>query len=373
MKFKRMKNIILLFLTSILYAFPLNIEGKDSKPIRLAVAGISHGHISFILNRPENGDFDLVGVFESDEELTQIVAERYELPEHLFFSDLERMLDEVKPDAVVAFGSVFSHLEVVKASAPRGMHVMVEKPLAVNMKHASRMAQLARKHDIHLLTNYETSWYPTTMQTIEMVQEENFIGKLRKAVFHHGHQGPVEIGCDRFFLDWLTDPVLNGGGAIVDFGCYGANIMTRLTSGERPVSVTAVTRQFKPDIYPEVDDEATIIVSYPESQCIIQASWNWPFNRKDMEIYGSVGSIKADDDHDMRVRGNDMPDEEQQRVTYDDVSVYDDPFAYFFDVIHGNIEVDSFGLYSLENNIQVVEILDAARESAETGKTIYFE
>jgi len=369
-----MKNDILLSLIIILFIFPLNIKGEEHKPVRLAVAGISHGHISFILNRPEKGDSELVGVFESNEELTQIVADRYKLSEHLLFSDLERMLDEVKPDAVVAFGSVFSHLEVVEACAPRGIHVMVEKPLAVNMAHARRMAELARKHDIHLLTNYETSWYPTTMKTLEMVHEENFIGKLRKVVFHHGHQGPVEIGCDSFFLEWLTDPVLNGGGAIVDFGCYGANIMTALMRGERPVSVTAVTRQFKPDIYPEVDDEATIIVSYPEAQCIIQASWNWPFNRKDMEIYGTVGSIKADNDHDMRVRRRDeMRKEEQRHLTYDDVPVYDDPFTYFFDVIQENIEVDPFGLYSLENNMQVIEILDAARKSAEKGETIYFE
>ncbi len=368
-----MRNHIFLFLIAILFVCAFKIEGQEQKPVRLAVAGTSHGHLSFILDRSDKGGFELAGVFESDEELAQLVAERFELSGDLFYSDLENMLDEVKPAAVVAFGSIFSHLEVVEACAPRGIHVMVEKPLAVNMSHASRMADLAREHGIHLLTNYETSWYSTTMKTLQMVREDNFTGLLRKTVFHHGHQGPVEIGVGKHFLDWLTDPVLNGGGAIVDFGCYGANIMTALTHGEKPVSVTAVTRQFKPEIYPEVDDEATIIVSYPESQAIIQASWNWPFNRKDMEIYGVDGSIKVDNDHDMRVRSNDMRKEEQQHVTSGDVSVYDDPFAYFFDVIKGNIDIEPFGLYSLENNMRVIEILDAARKSAEGGETIYFE
>lgn len=368
-----MRSNILFFVIAIFCVFPLDTWGQDKKPLRLAVAGASHGHLKFILDRPDKGDFELVGLFESDSKLSQIVSERYELSEHFLYSDLDIMLNEVKPDAVVAFGSVFGHLEVVEACAPRGIHVMVEKPLAVNMEHASKMADLAREHGIHLLTNYETSWYPTTMKTLQMVHEDNFVGELRKTVFHHGHQGPVEIGVGEFFLEWLTDPVLNGGGAIVDFGCYGANIMTRLTKGEKPLSVTAVTRQFKPGIYPEVDDEATIIVSYPESQCIIQASWNWPFNRKDMEIYGRTGSIKVDNDHDMRVRRGEMRDEEQRRVTYGDVPVYEDPFTYFFDVIQENIEVDPFGLYSLENNMQVVEILDAARKSAKKGETIYFE
>jgi predicted dehydrogenase len=224
-----------------------------------------------------------------------------------------------------------------------------------------------------LLTDYETSWYPSTAQSLKMVLEDNFAGSLRKVVVHDGHRGPKEIGCDRYFLDWLTDPVLNGGGALVDFGCYGANLMTALTKGEKPVSVTAVTRQFKPDVYPKVDDDATIIVSYPGSQCIIQASWNWPFSRKDMEIYGTTGYILADNKNDMRIRGEGMKTEKMQTITGNDVSVYEDPFAYFADVLKGRIEVEPYGPYSLENNLRVVEILDAARQSARKGKTVYLK
>lgn len=347
-----------------------NVDGKAQKPIRLAVAGMSHGHISFILKRPDKGDFELVGVCESNRELTNELALKYHLKPELIYADLVKMLDEVKPDAVVAFGSVFDHLAVVEACAPRHIDVMVEKPLAVNMKHAGRMAQLAKKYQIHLLTDYETSWYPTTAQCMKLALEDHFVGTLRKVVIHDGHKGPKEIGCDTYFLEWLTDPVLNGGGAIVDFGCYGANLMTALTKGEKPISVTAVTRQFKPEIYPNVDDEATLIVSYSGSQCIIQASWNWPFNRKDMEIYGTTGYLIADTKNDLRIRNAEMKAEVKQQITADMVIVYEDPFAYFADVIHGKIQVEPFGLYSLENNVRVVEILDAARQSAKTGRTV---
>ena len=91
------------------------------------------------------------------------------------------------------------------------------------------------------------------------------------------------------FLAWLTDPEKNGAGALFDFGCYGANLMTWLMNDARPVSVTAVTQRIKPEIYAKVDDEATIILEYPGAQAIIQASWNWPFDRKDMEVYGRTG------------------------------------------------------------------------------------
>lgn len=368
-----MIKFVVLVLVSVFFMLSGNAKEAKQKPIRLAVAGMSHGHISFILKRPDKGDFDLVGVCDSDTELLESLAKRYQLQPEIIYTNLDKMLDEVKPEAVVAFGSVFDHLAVVEACAPRGIDVMVEKPLAVNMKHAKRMEELAKKHDVHLLTDYETSWYPTTAKSLKMVLEDNFVGPLRKVVIHDGHKGPKEIGCDKYFLNWLTNPVLNGGGALIDFGCYGANLMTALTKGEKPISVTAVTRQFKPDIYPEVDDEATIIVSYPESQCIIQASWNWPFNRKDMEIYGSSGYVKADNKTDMRIRSAEMKAEKTEHVTASDVNVYEDPFTYFFDVIHGITEVETFGLYSLENNVRVVEILDAARKSANQGKTVFLK
>ncbi len=359
--------IVFIFLITTIGAKPAD------KPIKLAVAGMTHGHISFILGRTDKGDFELVGVFDSNSERTRQMAEKYHLSDEIIFHDMNEMLDKTKPDAVVAFGSIYDHLAVVEACAPRGIHVMVEKPLAVNMKHARRMAELAEKNNIFLLTDYETSWYPTTAKAMEMVKQENFAGTLRKVVIHDGHQGPKEIGCEKVFLDWLTDPVLNGGGAIIDFGCYGANLMTALTNGQKPLSVTAVTRQFKPEIYPNVDDDATIIVSYPESECIIQASWNWPFGRKDMEIYGDLGYILAYNRTDMKIRNGNMEAEKQEQITSDDVEVYEDPFAYFADVIHKKITVPEYGLYSLENNVEVVRILDAARESAKTGKTIVFK
>lgn len=356
-------TLILLILTSI-------VKSQDITPIRLAVAGTTHGHISFILGRPDKGDFELVGIFDTNIDRTQQLAEKYHFPKDIIYDDFVKMLDKIKPEAVVAFGSIYDHIAVVEACAPRGIHVMVEKPLAVNMAHATRMAELANQFNIHLLTDYETSWYPTTAKSMKMVQEENFVGQVRKVVIHDGHEGPQEIGCEQVFLDWLTDPVLNGGGAIVDFGCYGANLMTALTKGEKALSVTAITRQFKPEIYPDVDDDATIIVSYPESVCIIQASWNWPFGRKDMEIYGSSGTIFAKNRNDMKFRDKDMNSAKQEKVTSDDVAVYEDPFAYFADVIHKKITVPEYGLYSLKNNIEVVRILDAARESARTGKSV---
>lgn len=364
------KSVLIIILFFLLIITKTEAQSLTQKPIRLAISGMTHGHIAFILGRKDKGDFQLAGIFEPNAELAKRLSKKYNFDPKLVYSNLETMLDHVKPQAVVAFGSIFEHLATVEACAPRGIHVMVEKPLATNNDHAKRMVELAEKYHIHLLTDYETSWYPTTAKSFQLVNDSNYVGSIRKVVIHDGHQGPKEIGCEKEFLDWLTDPIQNGGGAMVDFGCYGANLMTYLMKGEEPVSVTAVTRQFKPEIYPKVDDDATIIVNYAKAQCIIQASWNWPFGRKDMEIYGESGTVFSLNNYDMKLRNGSMKAEKSIQVNARDVSVNEDPFSYFADVINGKITMTKYDPYSLANNETVVKILDAARESAKTGKTV---
>lgn len=349
-----------------------SVAAQNSQmPLRLAVVGTTHGHVPWILNRKGKNDIQLVGIYEKDTALTSRLIKEFKLKPTLFFTDLNKMLQTVKPEAVVAFGSTFEHLAAVEACAPKGIHVMVEKPLATTYAQAKKMERLAKTFNIHLLTNYETSWYPTTEKTYQLVRDSNYIGRLTKAVFHHGHEGPVKIGVQPEFLNWLTDPVQNGGGALMDFGCYGANIMTYLMKGEQPLSVTATTKNFQPAIFPKVDDEATIIVNYPSAQCIIQASWNWPFSRKDMEFYGETGYVIASDQSNLMWRNQKTTQVQKLHVGAAEVGVYTDPFTYFKDVIRGKVKVVPYSLYALENNLIVVRILEAALASSKTGKTVF--
>lgn len=364
--------ILLCFLINFLSIFKVNAQSPVATPVRIAIAGLTHDHVGGILRR-NKPDVVIAGIYEPDNELAQRYAKKYGFSAGLIYNDLGKMLDAVKPEAVAAFGSVFNHLAVVQACAPRHIDVMVEKPLATTMQQAVQMEALAKKYNIRLLTNFETSTYPATVKAYQLVNDSNYIGQIKKVVIHDGHQGPKEIGVTDAFFKWLTDPVQNGGGALMDFGCYGANLMTYLMQGGQPISVTAITQQFKPGIYPKVDDEATIIVSYPNAQCIIQASWNWPFGRKDMEVYGEKGYIVTVNNSDMRLRAQPDSTEHSRRVAATEVPVYTDPFSYLAGVIRNKIAVPENGLYALRTNMTVVAILDAAKESAKTGKTVYFK
>src|SRR5688572_7319301 len=104
-------------------------------PVRVAIAGLVHGHVGGFMRQLQGraADMALVGVYEPDAALRQAFRERYKLPEHQMFASLDDLLQRAKPEAVAAFSSTRDHRPIVEAAAARGVHVMVEKPLAVSV------------------------------------------------------------------------------------------------------------------------------------------------------------------------------------------------------------------------------------------------
>jgi predicted dehydrogenase len=334
--------------------------------VRLAIAGLVHGHVRGFLRGLNGRTVELVGIAEPDGALRAAALEQYSLPPSAGFAAVEEMLDRTRPDAVAAFTSTLDHPQVVEAAAARHVTVMMEKPLAVSVADGERIRRAARSGNIPVIVNYETTWYPGLVAAARIIKTERAGGSIRKMVAMDGHEGPKEIGVGPEFLAWLTDPVKNGGGALFDFGCYGANLMTWLMENERPRAVTAMRHQFKPAVYPHVDDEATILVEYAGAQGIIQASWNWPFSRKDFEVYAERAYAISTGPDGVRVR---VPGGKEESRTPAALPVDEgDAVSYLIAVVRGRVK--PAGRSSLENNLIVTEILAAARESAESGRTV---
>jgi predicted dehydrogenase len=336
-------------------------------PVRVAIVGVSHDHVFGLLGRPRDlGDIEIVAVVDADEELARQRMRDAGLDEELYYQDLEQALRAAKPQAAVLFGSIRAHHEQSIACANAGVHVMVEKPLATNLADARAMADAAEKAGVQLLTNYETTWYRNLHEMKRRVDAHEQ-GDIRRMVFRMGHAGPVEIGCREPFLAWLLDPFENGGGAVTDFGCYGANLATWLMNGERPVAVSCVTKRIKPRHYPEVDDDATIMIEYADAIAVVQASWNWPFNVKDAVVYGATGELSSKGDREVNGwrHGEDRPTTSRAPELPEFEA---DPFAHLAAVVRGEAKLNA--LSSVENNLLVVEVLDAARESAKTGRRV---
>ena len=357
----------------LLAAFPVLLAAQTSAaPLRVAIVGLEHGHVDgFLRSLPSHSNVQLVGVADADPALFAKYQKKYSLPETLFFRSMANMIEVRRPQAILVYTSVGEHRHAIEIAAQYGVSVMVEKPLTISLDDALAIRHTASHYHIHVMVNYETTWYASNRAAYDELHNGS-LGPVRRVVAHDGHQGPKEIGVPPEFLSWLTDPAQNGAGALYDFGCYGVDLMTWLMHGETPLTVTAVANHDKPEIYRNVDDDATIVLQYPHAQAIIQASWNWPFNRKDMEVYGANGYVITVGADKLRVRHeHDQENENAERL----ISAapleppQSDSLSYLAAVLSGRIQ-STGDLSALDTNIVVMQILDAARQSVRTGQTV---
>jgi len=372
----KMKKIFVLMLTFLTVRANAAFAAVPDSPMKVGIVGLVHDHVGAFLHGswlvPAGGildraDVQVVGIVEPNQKLFDSYAARYHLPSSLRFRSIQEMVSQAHPRAVLVFTAPSDHRRVIEECAALGVHVMMEKPLTISYKDALAIQSAAQRGHIHVLVNLETSWYASNTEAFHLLQQ-GALGPIIKTVIRDGHSGPKPIGASPEFLSFLLDPQQNGGGALFDFGCYGANLMTWLMDGEIPLSVTAVTKQLQPDLYPNVDDEAEIILNYKNAVAIVQASWNWPFGVKQMDVYGRTGYAKAIDNELIEVRKANEP-EAQMLKGKSLAAPYDDPLHYLAAVVNGEIQ-EGNSPSSLQTNIVVSEILDAARQSAQTGKTI---
>jgi predicted dehydrogenase len=354
--------LLLLLLTS------FSAYAQSDAPVRVVIVGLEHGHVDGFLHAfPRQHDAELVGIVDRDPALRAKAEQNFHLDPGMFFDSLEDAVAARHPEAVLVYTSIGEHRRVIEAAAALGLDVMVEKPLTLSVDDALAIRKTAHEHHIQVMVNYETTWYASNKALHDMI-EQGKLGEIRKVVVHDGHQGPEEIGVPPEFLKWLTDPAQNGAGALYDFGCYGADLMTWFMHGEAPVSVTAVAQTDKPGIYPHVDDDATIILRYPHAQAVLMPSWDWTFARKDTEVYGTKAYAIAVNATELKVRTSEQGAEEESTATPlmppEDTSLH-----YLAAVVRKQLNPDG-DLTGLQTNMVVMQILDAARHSAAEGKTI---
>src|SRR6202022_1344401 len=126
-------------------------------PIRVAIVGLVHGHVKgFLSALPGNQVATLVAIVEPQEALAKEYAAKYHLDAKLFYTDLEKMLVEQHPDAVLVYTTIADHRKVIEAAALHGVSSMVEKPLSSTLEDAMAIRAIARERHVKVLVNYET-------------------------------------------------------------------------------------------------------------------------------------------------------------------------------------------------------------------------
>lgn len=334
---------------------------------RLAIIGLNHDHVWGLLkDLTKEPNAELVAIADTHAGLVE-QAKTKVAADVKFYSDYVKMLDETKPDGVIVTTENDRHLEILRECAKRHIHYSTEKPMATTAADAREMERLANQAGIKVMVNYWNAWVAPTRELYHRVHD-NQLGPVQRIIVQYGHQGPKEIGVSKYFADWLYDPVKNGGGAIMDFGCYGAEWAVWLKG--RPARVSAITQKLKVDQHNPVDDDATIILDYPDGTAIIEASWDWPYSMGQVQVFGPKGSLLATrNDLFLRSPKDNAANGalEGERVALDpSAHAASNPVSYFVDCIRNNQPIED--PLSMKLNVQVMEILDAARESARTGK-----
>lgn len=348
---------------------------------KIAVVSMLHAHVWLHLGTMLKGDkVKLVGVSETLPDLigratredvipqTQNVM-RPGVPANMIFADWKKMIDETKPDLVWAFTPTNGHVDVVRYCAPRGIHVMVEKPLAATLKEALEIQALARKHNILVLTNYGSSWQ-ASQYAVKAAVESGAIGPVWRLRGMQGHNGPGDPKKSSFAA-WLADPVQNGGGVLMDFGCYLVSWSMGLKG--MPASVYATAQHIKPEMFPNVEDHALLVLNYKDGLALLEASWDLPpAQRLGNEIYGTQGSIvgsairKAGGPGAGGGRGAQQAGEPLSVTPLPPERA--EPIAYMVDHIRNKKPLD--GPSDLDFNVAVQEVLEAAKISVKTGRPV---
>jgi predicted dehydrogenase len=340
-----------------------NSEAKT----RIAIIGLDHDHVWGLLkDLAGEPEAELIAIADSHAEL--VSKAKAQVPATVkFYSDYVQILDEAKPEAVIVTTENDRHLEILRECAKRHIHYSTEKPMATNAADAREMERLASQAGIKLMVNYWNAWVASSHDLFHAVKSGE-IGPVQKIIVQYGHQGPKEIGVSQYFADWLYDPVKNGGGAIMDFGCYGAEWALWLKG--RPTRVYATAGKLKVEQHNKVDDDATIVLDYPDATATIQASWDWPYSKGQVEVFGPKGSmVAARGSLFLRSAGGRGPNAAPygESVTLSSVPrETSNPVSYFVRCIRDEKPIED--PVSARLNVQVLEILDAARESVRSGR-----
>ena len=335
-------------------------------PLRIGVLGMTHDHVWGNLRELKASPLGiLVAAADPSEELCEKVKTEYDCPQ--VFDDYDEMLATVDLDAVYVFADNLSGAELTMMAAERGLHVMVEKPMASNLDGANQMLAAARKAGVALMVNWPFAWWPQLQHAFTMAHAGE-IGQLFQTKYRSAHAGPKELGCTPHFYNWLYDAQLNGAGATMDYCCYGAALARYLLG--QPSRVNGTVGHCLKD-YITLDDNAIIVMQWPRAIAISEASWTQigHLTSYHAAIYGSEGTLVvepggkgrlllANAAHEDGIEVDVPPLPEGMRNASD----------FFLTHISQGLPID--GICSAEVSRDAQEILEAGLISAQEGRTI---
>ena len=358
----------------------MSVQDTKKKIWKFVGVDFSHMHIYGLMNQVHAcSEANLVGIADRQRNLLLPAQTSTGLSDDDLFDDFERMLDERKPDVAVICSSPDKHGDYVEKITQRGIHCLVEKPMAASLTEADRIIAVWKQSGVKLAINWPMRWYPTLVTAYRSVQE-GIIGKIQQVNYRNGNQGPGYIGRK------LTEPPPSkeslvstwfwrkpSGGIINDYIGYGTTLMTWYLNGKTPIEVNALATNLRGT---EVEDNVVAAVKYDDVFCRLEATWTsltspWeiqPQPPHGFVLVGERGSISAYDYFD-HVRVATLEHPEGYDVPCDKLlSPNNNPIEYFVDCLNKDCEPEG----PLNPDICRIgqAITEAVKISSDKGRTV---
>jgi predicted dehydrogenase len=285
------------------------------------------------------------------------------------YDDWQELLVKERPDIVICCAENAQHADVTQAAASVGAHVILEKPMAASYADALRMTEATRAAGVRLMTNWPTAWSPALREAHCRVQQGD-IGHVFQFKWRGGSLGPrKELPIEERALEWWYQKS-PGGGAFLDYCCYGANL-SRWLLGQPAESVIAMMDTLV-NTWGEADDNAVLVVRFPRAMAILEGTWSTVDHGlpRGPILYGSEGTIVGTQQEGtrgiriIRERGAEgefiagTPLQEGHRS----------PAEHLLHCLETGEPLHE--TLAPELNLQAQAILEAGRRSAETGQLV---
>ena len=330
--------------------------------LRIGIMGLSHDHVwDFLAHASTNPTVQIIAAGDADSQLRD-KAEQAGIPKT--YTDPYEMLEKNELDAVAIFGDNRSSVDYGIAAAHKGLHMLLEKPMAADYAGAVALYAAAKKAGVTLMVNWPFAWWPNLQHALTMIRRGK-IGNIYQVNYRAAHCGPRELGCSPQFVDWLYDPYRNGAGVIMDYCCYGAALTCMFLGLPNRVS-TIAGRLRKSDL--PAEDNAVMIMQHATAISTATASWTQSGHMTSYEpiFYGDKGTLMASNG---KLYLADAEDDKGVGVRFPALGEgMRDPLDHFVAVIRN--EIPLMELCSGEVALMAQQVLSAGILSANTNQVV---
>lgn len=331
---------------------------------KIGVLGLHHDHVWGNVEELQRlGNVEIVGAADPFPELREKFQNDFG---GQVYESYEELLGRDDLTAVYIFASNKVCEELTIAACERGLHCLVEKPMATTEAGAKKMLAAAKENGVRLMINWPFCWWPQLRHAIEMAQD-GAIGKLWQVRYRAAHQGPAELGCSKYFCDWLYDKELNGAGALMDYCCYGAVLCHVLLGSPESVSGLGLRTGLKPNL--ALEDNAILILNYGDAVGVNEASWTQigKITSYSTTIYGSEGTLHIEPDHGGRLWQATLENEEGWVVDIPEQPAHLETASTHFIAAIEDPELPIYPLCDAEQGVGAQGILQAGLDSLVDG------